>query len=317
MIATGPLSRSCRDQRAGRLVTILLLLATSIWSASGCATLRRRQKVVPDSVAACRKLSCDAVAAMERGQTEEARQLLNRAVEASPGDIDARRQLAEVLWQTGARQEAAVHMEAAVRLDPRHAPTVVRSGEMMLSLGAVDRALTRAEEAIVLDPTLAGAWALRGRVYRQRGDRERALADLQQAIRYSQNAPDLLQETAELQYQLGRPQRCLATLQHLVESAPPTAQSRETLWLAGLAYAAVDRREDAVANLYAASLRGSPSPELLYHLAQAQKTAGRPGEATATIRQALAADSHHEASRALLAQLESAGTPGVDVPLRR
>jgi tetratricopeptide (TPR) repeat protein len=316
MTATGHSLRSYRDDRIPRVLAVLLFAAVVSLS-EGCASLRHRQKVVPDSVATCRKLSCDAVAAMEHGRTDEARDLLNKAVEASPGDIDARRQLAEVLWQTGARQEAAIHMQAAVKLDPRHAPTVVRSGEMLLSLGAVDRALGRAEEAIALDPTLAVGWALRARVYRQQGDLERALADMQQALRYSPNAPDMLQETAELQYQLKRPQRCLATLQHLLETTPAAEQPRQALWLAGLAYGAVDRREDAVARLYAASLKGPPSPELLYQLAQAQQAAGRAGEAATSVRQALAADSHHEPSRALLAQLEAAGVPGVDVPLRR
>jgi tetratricopeptide (TPR) repeat protein len=254
---------------------------------------------------------------MERGQTDEARQLLEKAVETSPGDIDARRQLAEALWQANERQEAAVHMQAAVRLDPRHAPTVVRSGEMLLGLGATERALARAEEAIVLDATLPTAWALRGRIYRQRGERDRALADMQQALRYAPNAADVLEETAELQYQLGRPQRCLATLQHRLEATPAAEQPRNALWLAGLAYGAVDRQEEAVASLYAASLQGDPHPELLYHLACAQSAAGRPGEAAATVRQALAADGRHEASRALLARLEGARATGDDAPIRR
>jgi tetratricopeptide (TPR) repeat protein len=289
----------------------------AISQACGCAHFRHRQKVVPDSVAACRKLSCDAVAAMERGQTDEARQLLSKAVESNPGDIDARRQLAEVLWQTGARQEAAANMQVAVRLDPRHAQTVVRCGEMMLDLNLADRALAFAEEAIVLDSTLAGGWALRGRVFRQRGDTERALADLQQALRYDPNSAAILQETAELQFKLGRPQRCLATIEHLLETTPAAEQSRQSLWLAGVAYAAVDRREDAVASLAAASQHGAPSPELLYQLAQAQRAAGRPADAAASVRQALAADGNHQPSRALLAQLEGAGVPGVDAPIRR
>jgi tetratricopeptide (TPR) repeat protein len=183
--------------------------------------------------------------------------------------------------------------------------------------GAIDRALARAEEAITLDSALAGAWALRGRVYRRRGDADRALADLQQALRYSPNSIDVLQETAELQYQLGRPTRCLATLQHLLDGSPPQEQPREALWLAGLAYGAVNRHEDAVASLYAASVRGQPQPELLCHLAQAQQAVGRPDEAAVTIRQALAANGQHQPSLALLAQLEASGTPGVDAPIRR
>jgi tetratricopeptide (TPR) repeat protein len=292
------------------------LLIAAFLSGSGCSTFRK-QKVVPDSVATCRQLSCEGVAAMERGHWEHAHELLDKAVKTSPGDIEARRQLAEVLWRSGSRQEAIAHMQAAVNLDPRHGPTVVRSGEMLLGMGAIDRALARAEEAIALDVTLAGAWALRGRVYRYQGDLERALADMQQALRYSPHAADMLQDAAEIQYQLGRPQRALVTIQHLLDSSPPGVQPREALWLAGLAYGAVDRRDDAVSSLYAATLIGEPHPELLYQLARAQNVAGRSDEAAATARQALAADGKHQASQELLAQLEGAGVPGVDAPLRR
>ncbi|MCC6492878.1 MAG: tetratricopeptide repeat protein [Pirellulales bacterium] len=283
---------------------------------AGCATLRK-PKVVPDSVATCRQLSCDAVAAMQRGQWEEAHQLLNKAVSMSPADMDARRQLAEVLWQTGQRQEAAVQMETAVRLDPRHAPTVVRSGEMLLGLGAADRALARAEEAVALDPTLASAWALRGRVYRQQGKLEGALADMHQALRYSGNDAALLQDLAELQYLMDHPQRCLATLRHMLSTTPPREQSQQALWLEGLAYGKVNRHEDAAASLYAASLKGTPQPELLYQLAQAQSAAGRTQEALASARQALAANAQHAGSRELVAHLEGVATPGMEATLRR
>jgi hypothetical protein len=127
----------------------------------------------------------------------------------------------------------------------------------------------------------------------------------------------VLEETAELQYQLGRPQRCLATLQHLLEATPTAGQPRNALWLAGLAYGAVNRQEEAVASLYAASLQGEPHPELLYHLACAQSAAGRPGEAAATVRQVLAADGRHEPSRALLARLEGAAAPAGEATIRR
>jgi len=305
-----------RGASASRRLAAAVLLGVATASLAGCASFRK-QKVVPDSVANCRQLSCEGVAAMERGHWEHAQELLEQAVEISPGDIDARRQLAEVLWRSGSRQEAAAHMQAAVNLDPRHAPTVIRCGEMLLGLGAVERAKGRAEEAIVLEATNAGAWALRGRVFRQQGELERALADLQQALRFSPNALDLLQDTAEIQYQLGRPQRSLATVQHLLDTAPPDSQPRESLWLAGLAYGAVNRREEAVANLQAATLRGEPHPELLYQLALAQQAVGSNDAAAATARQALAADGQHQGSHQLLAQLQAPAATAYDAPIRR
>jgi tetratricopeptide (TPR) repeat protein len=281
-------------------------ILASVFGSPGCTTLRR-QKASADSIAACRQLSRDGVAAIERGDNARAQTLLEEAVAAEPSDIDARRQLAEVLWQNEARQEAVVHMEAAVRLEPRHAPTLVRSGEMLLGLRAADRALERAERALALDPALAGAWALRGRVFRTQNDHERALADFQQALRYHPQAPNVLLEVAELQYQLGRPQRALTTVQCLLDSYPQGEEPRRALWLEGLAYGAVDRPHDAVASLAAASTRGPAQPELLYQLARAQSAAGDASGAAVTARQALAADGGHEASRALLAQLEHTG----------
>lgn len=290
-------------QRRIALLAAAASLAIAV-GAPGCRTLRQH-KVTPDSVAQCRQLSREGVAAMERGESDQARQLLDRAVAASPGDLDARRELGEVLWQEGARQEAMVHIEAAVRLDPKHAPTVVRSGEMLLELGAVDRALARAEEAVELDPSLGDAWALRGRVFQRRGEFDRALADLQQALRFSPHDAGVLIQTAELQYQLQRPQRCLATLHQLLEAYPLGERPRRALWLEGLAYAQVDRREDAVASLLAASQRGDPDPQLLSQLAQAQSVAGRPLEAAETARRALAVDASHGPSRAILTEAEA------------
>jgi tetratricopeptide (TPR) repeat protein len=274
--------------------------------AAGCASLRRHADPA-EAAGVCRQLSREGVAAMERGEAAQARDLLNQAVEASPIDVDARRQLAEVLWRTGDASGALEHIDAAVRLDPTSAPTVVRSGEMLLAAGAVDRALARADEALALDPALASAWALRGCVWRARGELDRALADMHQALRYNPNATDVLLDAAELQYELGRPQRSLTTLQNLREIYPPGEEPRRLLWLEGLAYGAVGRPREAADCLYAASTRGAPEPELLYQLARAQQAAGQSAAAAATAR--LAADAGHPGSRTLLAQLQ-ANQPG-------
>ncbi len=304
------------DRHARLLLTSLAGCALVALAGGGCASMRK-QKIVPESIAACRQMSRDGVAAMELGQWDEAHSLLQEAVATSPTDIDARRHLAEVLWQTGNHRDAVVHMEAAVRLDPRNAPTTVRSGEMLLAVGAVDRAALRAQQAIALDATLAGAWALRGRIFRQRGEAARALADLQQALRYSPHSTDVLLDTAEVQYDMGRPQRSLTTLHHLLDVYAPGEEPQRALWLEGLAYQALDRPYDAIESLYAASWRGAPQADLLYQLALAEQTAGRPTAATNTVRQALSLDTQHQLSRVLLAQLEGSAAPAREGVIRR
>jgi tetratricopeptide (TPR) repeat protein len=277
----------------------------------------RHQKIVPESVATCRQLARDGISALELGNYNQACTLLESAVKTSPTDIDARRQLAEALWQMGRRQDAVVHMEAAVRLDPAHAPTLVRSGEMLLSRGNDNRARERSEQAIGLEPTLAGAWKLRGRVYHRHNEPLRALADLQQALHYAPQETEVLLEVAEIQYQLQRPQRSLTTLHHLLDTCPPGLEPQRALWLEGLAYSKLDRPHDAVESLLAASEQGPAHADLLYALAQAEVAAGHPNAAARSVRQALALDSGHQASRTLLAQLTVNGSTADREILRR
>ena len=110
-----------RNLRTSCASALLVAAASCALGTPGCAHLRR-DKVTSDEVVACRQLSREGVAALERGDCTRARELLDQAVAASPSDLEARRELAEVLWQEGSHQEAMVHMEAAVRLDPRLAP---------------------------------------------------------------------------------------------------------------------------------------------------------------------------------------------------
>jgi len=280
--------------------------------ASGCATMRK-PKLANGSIIACRQMSRDGVAAMELGQWDRAHELLTEAVRTSPMDIDARRHLAEVLWRQEKHRDAVVQLEAAVRIDPRHAPTVVRSGEMLLGIGAIDRARQRAEEAIALDSSFAGAWALRGRVARRKDKPEKALADMQQALRYSPHMAQVLLEVAEIHFSLKQPQRSLTALHRLLDVYPPGEEPQNVLWLEGLVYGALERRQDAVESLYAASLRGQPHAQLFYHLAEAQHSAARPVAATNSLRQALALDAGHQASQVLLAQLQGPISPGQGV----
>lgn len=254
---------------------------------------------------------------MEVGELDRAQQLLTEAVTASPSDIDARRNLAEALWQKERRREAVIQMEAAVRLDPRHAPTAVRAGEMLFAVGAGERAMERAEQAIRLDPSLSSAWALRGRLFRQRGEFDRTLADFQTALRYTPQDTTVLLELAQVQYELGRSQRCLSSLHCLLDLYPAGQEPQQALWLEGLAYQSLGRHQEAVESLYAASCREQPEPELLFQLAVAEQAVGQRLSAAQTLRNALMLDNGHEPSRIMLAQLERAENVAAGSVIRR
>ncbi len=292
--------------------SLLGLLIFSGLVAVGCMAMRNKGEIVPESVVACRELSRQGVSAMEQGASQEACTYLVEAVETSPTDIDARRQLAEALWQADRRSEAVVQMEAAVRLDERHAPTIVRAGQMLLEIGDLGRSFQRAEQGIGLDATLADAWALRGRLFHRHGELQRSLADLQQALHYAPRNEDILFEVAQVQSQIGHPQRCLTTLHHLLDRCTPGDEPQRALWLQGLAYQQVERPQDALESLMAATYRGPPHADLFHALAQVELTLGMHAASEVSARKALALDSQHVASRTLLTRLHSDQVPKED-----
>jgi tetratricopeptide (TPR) repeat protein len=286
-----------------RLVIVLLAASTS-----GCATFGRRSPA-PAEIAACRELCVEGVAAIERGNWQQAEVLLQQAVEMSPNDAESRQYLAEVLWRRGAADQAMSQMAAAVELDPADAELAVRAGEMSLAINALDTALSHADAAIRLDPKQASAWALRGRVFRCLKQNDRAMADWQRALELAPNDANVLLDVALLYRERGQSARALAALHHLLDVYPPGEEPQAALMLEGLALMDLQRPYQAVDSLLAAARRGPPNAEVLYRLAQAQWSTGRYAEATSSAEQALAIDGSHQASRQLLLQMANLESP--------
>jgi Flp pilus assembly protein TadD len=82
------------------------------------------------------------------------------------------------------------------------------------------------------------------------------------------------------------------------------------LVLQGFAYVALGRYDDAVRVYHAVLAKTPESPQVLYHLAQAQWRAGRPAEAARAARQALTFQPEHRESLAILEQIELAAADG-------
>lgn len=261
-----------------------------------------------ESVAKCRKYSCQGATALELGDCQQAERLLRTAVTASPQDADARRHLAETLWTRGERAEAIEHMRAAVKQEPDHAPTVCRLGQMEAANGAWRLALRRAEQALQDDPRLADAWALRGRAYLETGDENRAIADLFRALEYAPNDQSVLADLASLYAQQRKPHRWLATVHRLQETYPPGEAPASAHLMEADAYAALGRHDDAADRLRVAAARHSTDPALLCRLAEAEAARGENAAAIAAAQQALSVDQGHLPSQQLLARLTSEAT---------
>jgi tetratricopeptide (TPR) repeat protein len=206
-------------------------------------------------------------------------------------------------------------LEEACRLAPDDAVIRVRLAEMHLALGQTDLARDNAETAIHLSPKLAAAWAARGRVMRAAGNLRQALADFHRALGYAPYDRQLLLEVAELYRQMNQPERALETLQSLADSYTPAEVPQQVLYLSGLAYLALGRYDDGAESFAAAANRDRPTAEIIYRLAESQWLAGRPGEAAAAARQALAMEPRHQPSLDLLRRIQLAQQP--QAPLRR
>lgn len=285
----------------GAVIVLALLSA-------GCR-LPGQQGPVPQSLTDCRRLSQQGVTALERGEQPKAETLLAKAVAACPVDAEARRHYAESLWRRGAREDAIAQLQEAGRLAGYDASLWARLAEMRLASGQRELARQDAEQALKLDPKLPIAWAIRGGVMRAAGQPREALADYLRALSYAPNDRTMLREVAELHRQLNEPQRALQTLQTLADTYSPGEEPAEVLYLMGTAYVALGRYEDAVESLSAAAAGGSPSPETLCSLGQAELLAGRPAEAAEAARRALALQPQHQPSRDLLQRVELAQQP--------
>jgi tetratricopeptide (TPR) repeat protein len=238
-------------------------------------------------------------------------------VKTCPVDAEARRQYAEALWHRGAAAEAFNQLEEAIKLAADDATLQVRAGEMALAMQRPELAMQFAEQALDLDPKLPSAWALRGRITENTPASRQSLADFHRALEHKHDDPQVLLNTAELYRRMGQPQQALMTLQTLLETYTPGEEPQQVVYLQGLAYAALNRHEDAVDSFALAAQRGPPSAEILSQLAGEQLACRRTGDAQRTVQQALALEPTHRASLALRERMEVAMRPTSDGPLRR
>jgi tetratricopeptide (TPR) repeat protein len=132
------------------------------------------------------------------------------------------------------------------------------------------------------------------------------LADYHRALSCDRGNREALLQMGELYRQLDQPRRALVTLQSLVDTYPLGEEPQQVSYLMGLAYAALDRHDDA-AQSYRRAARADPTVEILFRLAEAEWQAGRVTLACEAATQALALDPQHQPSHALLDRL--AGLP--------
>ena len=239
----------------------LILAVLAIGPAAGCR-LMSRSGPVPQNVADARRLCNEGLSAVDRKDLLRAEGLLEQAVKNCPTDVDARRHYADVLWRRGEKMEAVTQISEALELSPGEVALCLDGGRMYMELGLLDDADRLADEAVAVAPGSAAAWHLRGQVALARGRADESLADFHRALAIAPDDRDVLLDTAEVYRRLGRPQRCLATLAILGETYGPNQTPPHVLTLEGIAQEALGRPLDALASYRQAVARGGSTPDL-------------------------------------------------------
>lgn len=293
-----------RDSSPPGSGTALLVMLTvySVTGFAGCACFRREK--VDSNVVSARQLSLQGIDALQRGQWEDAESRFASALQKNPADERAHRHYAEVMWHRGEHNTAIRHMEKSVRLSGGDTSLLVQLGEMYLKQGNIDAASECADEAIDVNNQLSGAWALRGDIHRQRGEPNEAMECYHRAVSHQPHYPHVQMALAELYRQADRPRRALATLSSLANQYPPDQVPQEIEFQRGLALTALGRYQDAVETFAAATQRGEPSADLLYHLSEAQFLAGNAASAQLALQAALTKAPNHSAGLKLHDRLE-------------
>jgi tetratricopeptide (TPR) repeat protein len=306
ILATWGRSHFLRGENGAFPKAKLMLMSVAMLALLAGCRLPGKDWPVSQSLAESRNLSRQGVAALERGQRQQAETLLAKAVKVCPSDTEARRNYAETLWLHGSQEKAIEQMEEVARIGADDPAFWTRLAEMYLAAGHTDAAGRSVQQALDLDPKSAYAWAVRGGVMRASGQPRQALADYLRALGFAPDDRKILIETAELYRQLDEPERALQTLQALADSYAPGEEPRQVLYLTGLAYAALGRHGDAADIFSAALIRDKPTPEILYRLGEAELLAGRMDAAANAAGQALALDPNHQPSRDLIGRIDLA-----------
>jgi tetratricopeptide (TPR) repeat protein len=258
-----------------------MLLVSSV----GCQLNRSVAAFSPSQIISSEQ-SRKGVAALERGDLDDAEKRLEDAVKKSKNDINYRRHYAEVLWQQGKHHEALQQLNEAVRRGGKHNAALYLSlAEKYLAIREYTTAYRYADEAVRLASHDYQSWALRGRAKRlqavHQGNAEQSIAMLHQAredylraVSLAPNDRELLTELAAVQMGCGQPEQALATWLTVQKLYPQGKEPAEVLIGKTETLTVLHRLDEAEANLAVIRQRGLEHSEAWQHLQQMMAAQG-------------------------------------------
>jgi spermidine synthase len=188
---------------------------------------------------AARTLAREAQVRMNRGDLGQAMDLIVRAAQISPVDMEVRRLYPELALSAGSEMERVADVEGAATLyrdvlaiAPENARVQLRLGKIYQSRGLFDEALAAFERAIQTDPGLFAAHLHLAETSAQKGDAEEAERRYQVAADIEPENPLVYNEWGKSHLRQKRWDAAINVFQKGVEVAPDEAQLANNLGVA-------------------------------------------------------------------------------------
>ena len=199
-------------------------------------------------------LTISGIIALQTRRTQEALQLLSRAVTAYPNRAEAHTNLGSVLQVLKRHEEALKSYDRALRIKPDYAHALNNRGNALRDLKRYEEALESYDRALKIKPDYADALNNRGVALFDLNRHEDALESYDQALRITPDDADALSNRGNALRDLKRYEEALKSYDRALRITPDDA---ETLNNRGVALYDLKRPEEALA-CYDRALRIRP-----------------------------------------------------------
>lgn len=158
---------------------------------------------------------------MNRNDLEEARRVLEKALELDPKNAVAIHDIGAIHFSKGEFEEALPRFQEAVRLNPTEPAPREHLGMTYMQLKRYEDAAREMETAVALEPEKAGIRLGYGLALMDSGDRVGALEQFQKSIQLDPNLTPAYYQAASILAGMGRLDEAAATLRQMFTKDPP------------------------------------------------------------------------------------------------
>ena len=219
------------------------------------------------------------------GQLAEAETLYREILKAEPRHFHALHLLGVAAGQRGQAQEAVDLITRAIEIDPSDAAAHSNRGNALRDLKRYDEALASYDRAIALDPAAADSIANRGLVLQQLSRYQEAVSSFERAAALQPDAAVIYDYLGIAQYQVGQDEAAIASYDRGLALEP---RSVDLLSHRGIALHRLRRYAEALASFDAALAIQPDAVALLINRGPALLELGRLPEALASYDRAIA-----------------------------